>query len=759
MIRHDPDTASGLEFHDCLVPALEAGTYQVAVGHTIEGLDTGDYFDTPVRTLEVQAARFALPVGAVHGVYPVDGATGTFDQLLPHITLDTPPLPWERTLTGAAPAPGRGAVPWLAVLLFAEGELPDDPSALGHTTAMSVADLLATPADEAVAPALTDVTPQDLAAACRTIDVPAQRFADVAPRSAELGRLVHLRRGEDEPSGVRSRGDRTRARSLRGVLRSAPPRWWHTLRDDASYEGLHAVVVGNRFPDPAGGQYVAHLVSLEGFAAYLDGSTVASAPLRLVSLRAWRFRSLPDSGAHFGTLVENLAAPGRDDPDGAAALGLRLPPNGATGEAGDRLAQGYTPLAHQLDSGEQSYAWYRGPLTPLPAQALPPTVEHSANADARLIYLEEHGLFDVSYAAAWNLGRSLALADPRFPSTLMAWRTAARAGAGRLLAARGRAGRGSLVGTGAATGRLSASAAIGARPARQAFEASVLGGLSGTLTTALARPLDRAAADRRPAEARPTPPPQAAAPWLRAQLVQPEAREALRAATADAAVPVLDWLDRLALLHPVPLEQLVPRQELLPNESLRFCYVDRAWQQALVDGALSIGVAGSLDSDLTTLLHEVFTDLPDRISGFLVRSSLVPGWPALRMHLYGGEDELTVLRADVLGEDVLLVLADGIVDRLVVAEPPQGLHFGIQDGDVLHLRDLKDDIGATLPGVRLTDVSGTYLRPRSRVLDVTGIGEAITTALGGHAQDGGLSSAGWAVQMVKAAQQMTFRRT
>ncbi|MFF3002771.1 hypothetical protein ACFVTF_08190 [Kitasatospora sp. NPDC057940] len=756
MLSQDPGTASGLEFHDSLVPALEAGTYQITTGHAIDGLDTGDYFATPVvRTLEVQAARFALPDGAVHGVYPTDGATGTFDQLLPHITLDTPPLPWERTLTGAPPTPGQPAVPWLAVLLFAEGELPGDPSATGRTTTMTVADLLNTPATEAVAPALTDVEQPDLAAECRTIDVPAQLFAAIAPRAGELGRLVHLRRGEDEPSGARSRSDRTRARSLRGVRRATPPRWWHTLRDDASYEGLHAVVVGNRFPTTTGGQYTAHLVSLEGFAAYLDGSTVASAPLRLVSLRSWSFRSLPDSGAHFGTLVENLAAPGRQD---AAALGLRLPPNGATGEAGDRLTQGYTPLAHQLDSGEQSYAWYRGPLTPLPTQPLPQTVEHSANADARLVYLEEHGLFDVSYAAAWTLGRSLALADPQFPPALMAWRTVARAGAGRMLAARGRAGSGSLAGARAATDHAGAPAAISARPARQAFEASALGGLAHTLTTALASPLDQTAAGPRLAQARPVPPLQAAAPWLRGQLARPEAREALRAATADAANPVLDWLDRLALLHPVPLEQLVPRQELLPNESLRFCYVDRAWQTALVDGALSIGIAGSLDSDLSTLLHDALTDLPARISGFLVRSCLVPGWPALRMHLYAGEDELTVLRADTVGEDVLLVLADGIVDRLVVAEPPQGLHFGIQDGDVLHLRNLKGDgIGATLPGVQLTQVSG-YLHPDTRVLDVARIGDAITSALGDHAQENGLSAAGWAIQMVKAAQQMTFQR-
>ncbi|MEW1660999.1 hypothetical protein [Streptomyces sp. NPDC093707] len=745
---HTP-APNGIAFHDSLVPALEAGIYQVTTGQTIDGLDTGDYFDTPVvRTLQVTAARFTLPDGAVHGVYPVDGATGTYDQLLPHIALDVAPLPWERTLTGRQPQQGREATPWVALLLFAEGELPGDPAATGRTVPMTVADLLATPADQALAPQLHDVPQEELAATCRTIDVPPAVFAAVAPRTEDLGLLAHLRCGEDESTGARSLGDRSAIRSLRGVQRSPRSRWWRRALGDEAHEGLHSVVVGNRFPSPQGGQYAAHLVSLEGFADHLDGST-PGAPVRLVSLRSWSFRSLPDSGAHFGTLVENLAAPGRAD---ASALGLRLPPDGATGEAHDRLTQGYTPVTYRLSSGEQTYAWYRGPLTPLPTQPLPDAVEHGASADARLIYLEEHGLFDVSYAAAWNLGRTLALADAPFQAALMAWRQAARTAAARMAAARGQAGHGSLAATGAGTASPATPTTPDPRRARRAFETAVRGGLATALTTALAAP-----SAGTPATAPPAPVREAAAPWLRRQLEQPAVCESLREAAAGHADAVLDWLDRLALLHPVPLEHLVPRQELLPNESLRFFHVDRAWQEALVDGALSIGIATGLDRALTDLLHDALTDLPARMSGFLVRSSLVPGWPALRMRLHQGDDELAVSRADILGEDVLLVLADGIVDRLVVSEPPQGLHLGIQDGDVLHLRDLKDTIGAVLPGMDLPHVS-SYLRPHTRVLDVTALDTALTGALGDHAPAGSLGSAGWAVQMVKAPQQMTFQR-
>ena len=46
------------------------------------------------------------------------------------------------------------------------------------------------------------------------------------------------------------------------------------------------------------------------------------------------------------------------------------------------------------------------------------------------------------------------------------------------------------------------------------------------------------------------------------------------------------FLARLRLLHGVPFCYLVPDAELLPPESIRFFYLDRAWTDALVQGAL-----------------------------------------------------------------------------------------------------------------------------------------------------------------------------
>jgi hypothetical protein len=53
---------------------------------------------------------------------------------------------------------------------------------------------------------------------------------------------------------------------------------------------------------------------------------------------------------------------------------------------------------------------------------------------------------------------------------------------------------------------------------------------------------------------------------------------------------VVSWLTRLRLLEGVPFNYIVPSEEMLPNESIRFFHMDRNWLDALVDGALSSGI-------------------------------------------------------------------------------------------------------------------------------------------------------------------------
>ena len=56
---------------------------------------------------------------------------------------------------------------------------------------------------------------------------------------------------------------------------------------------------------------------------------------------------------------------------------------------------------------------------------------------------------------------------------------------------------------------------------------------------------------------------------------------------------VVSWLSRLRLLEGVPFPYIVPSEGMLPNDSIRFFHVDRNWLDALVDGALSVGIIDS----------------------------------------------------------------------------------------------------------------------------------------------------------------------
>ena len=52
---------------------------------------------------------------------------------------------------------------------------------------------------------------------------------------------------------------------------------------------------------------------------------------------------------------------------------------------------------------------------------------------------------------------------------------------------------------------------------------------------------------------------------------------------------VTSFLGRLTLLHGVPFAYLVPDQQLLPAESLKFFSIDPQWISALIGGAASVG--------------------------------------------------------------------------------------------------------------------------------------------------------------------------
>ena len=186
------------------------------------------------------------------------------------------------------------------------------------------------------------------------------------------------------------------------------------------------------------------------------------------------------------------------------------------------------------------------------------------------------------------------------------------------------------------------------------------------------------------------------------------AAEPLGGALPDA---VRTWLARARLLEGVPFAHLVPDSALLPTESIRFFYLDRDWTDALVQGALSVGTVTTLDREQLQSLHALIRDEVDtaerqvrvvgtevgpgiaaahQITGFVLRSRAVSGWPSLHVRAYSDEvgpddgpvDEndprrIRLLRLERLAPAVLFCLFDGVPKVVHVEEPRSGIQFGV----------------------------------------------------------------------------------
>ena len=85
------------------------------------------------------------------------------------------------------------------------------------------------------------------------------------------------------------------------------------------------------------------------------------------------------------------------------------------------LEGGYVPLNHGLRTGETTVSWFRGPLSPIDRARSGPTLPVSS-PDQALIFDPTTGMFDASLAAAWTIGRLIALQDQSFATSLYAWK-------------------------------------------------------------------------------------------------------------------------------------------------------------------------------------------------------------------------------------------------------------------------------------------------------------------------------------------------
>ncbi len=835
-----------IRFADACLPALAAGDYRLRMQQEVRAtaLNPLPMHSVPYASeleFSVDGPRFRLEPADIHATYPPPGAAGAFADALPHVVFTRRTLAWERTLDGGPQ--GTPPRPWLALLLLGEDELlagveqgegtpvarcvpPRPLPVCGGADGEEDSLLFARdPQGGRLAgmrvPALGQegaererLLARHAGERCQALDLPAQLFATIAPREADLPWLAHAR--------LIDTGDKE-------IFRGHDQGWY-------------AVAIGNRMPS-AGRAHHAFLVSLEGFADVLaDLSHLAGySGVRLAVLASWRFECVGkgdfkarmralDAGAFERARTAGEAPAGEGAGERRTAVGpdawLHLPlPEPAHAAETDReaptpaalvrgaLARGYAAFDHRLRHGEHTVSWYRGPLVPLDYPQ-PRQVQRLVRcSDELLRYDPECGMFDTAYAGAWQLGRLLALQNRGFVLALERARLGLRRRLAELRHANTVAGL---------------TQRAGVRDEQdEPDDAGRPGRLREVLAQACAEVIEagvgavRAGLGPAPAPIAPTAPAPKGASKLRANELQAMLTEASA------------WLGRLVLLYGVPLHNLVPDEDMLPPETLRFFFLDPDWTQALVQGACSVGNADCGDLLVNRVMRFCLSptvddpasesDLPVEaaaageaaraaagtraglraecegrekaskeapagldwpLGGFLLRSAVVEGWRGLEIEGWLGDAKLPALRIEQLADDVMLVLFNGMPETVEIRQPREGLHFGLSPkadgaGFTRTLRCAQTGAAQTSGSLIAVPMRGesqgdTNACAATGVIDIDALARALRVALepggaasasivaGGAVPDGGVATApfgpgDFAMQMIEAAGAFRFK--
>jgi hypothetical protein len=389
-----------IEFYQAILPPLVAGLYQLITEQVVTLKVEEKKYDL-TTPFQVDGPRFRLQPNDVQQVYPPANLSGEYEESLPHVVFRLPTLPWSRTIDGSAASGDTVTTPWLGLLTLYPEELMsgDAPITIQQ---MTLNDLLSPAQSNVLGPVIdkAQFSPEELAQPLLAIDIPSAVFNGVTPSIADLPFLAHARQVN------------TDGKEILGLVA----------------DGYFSVLIGNRLPK-TGAQNSALVVSLEGQQSRLRGNAAPPAGtfVRVAVLASWNFTA----AAARGDFIEILRA----IPDLGGVELLQMPHDEFTGTlttaettAQVALETGYVPLLNNTRAGEETTSWYRSPGVP-EATSLDPFGPY-AISDMAIRYdpgpmdgvTPGSGLFNATYACAWQIGRLLALSDSAFARMLYSWR-------------------------------------------------------------------------------------------------------------------------------------------------------------------------------------------------------------------------------------------------------------------------------------------------------------------------------------------------
>lgn len=455
--------------HSHVVPDLPAGTYTVHVQQDISApLAAPETLDSH---LEVTAPRFAMPADQLLSTFPPNQGQGSFSTRLPQVVLKRRTLPWEREVQPGENLPRE--IPWLALVVLADAECQFQggvPAAQCVTAGVT----LPGPSDTGVGDCIVvtqDVVDQvfptkrelPLLAHVRQVDMydtelnmgdddgwlavvlsnrlpqPGVRYRaclislegqyDLLPDDAAVdegfsGTYVY-------PQAVANLGSYLVASG--GLLDGAAGTAAGAL-PASTRAAARSVTVSDAWSAPGGARGIATAQASPVATTFGAIGSMHSVNMGLIApeavqytfpvLASWQFtcvgagdfRSLM-LGLDVGMLGTPPPAPPPPKPGG------KPPPPTRPGP--EVLDTGHIALAHTSREGEPGTVWYRGPLVPRPMDREQPGPDgvlpllHSSDQARRV---GPDGRENLALAAAFEIGRLLALADPSVVAALLAWR-------------------------------------------------------------------------------------------------------------------------------------------------------------------------------------------------------------------------------------------------------------------------------------------------------------------------------------------------
>ena len=590
-----------------------------------------------VQAFEVVAPQFTLPADAVHSYYPPDGHQDE-GRVLPHIVFDDPHLPWERPAgsldslvsdpTGTTPTAGRSTlfgdldkvatldpdgrplfrqqIPWMAVVVFDPSELALTPTEL---KVLSQKGALATPNADEIKREDSTVTVNTAAAKVPITGAYPMAVSDYL-NLPPANRVHYEEGGTFEFNALQKSTESMKAifptqaltKSLFGDL--SKHKYLAHVRNinttgmpDAGVQddGLYSIVISHRtaaydLTQPK--TQIAHLVSIEFMDSTTNLAGFASDPtsrVGLVSLYSWTYVALPPNPVNFVDSMINLGNTKQYlNPPGIPAQSSK-PTAGSSWSTIrkpllQRLQNGYVFARYRAQTGEETVCLNRGPLVPVTIPPHADTWPGNSNFSTDYQILDkELGLVDISYSSAFQLGKTMAIADRVFCQALMRVRA--------------------IVYSKAASDTFKT---VTNQPSKQELATNINSHVNKLANLSLSSPVA-------PVKWSPSPPPQIAPNF---SLNHPDTRPILRqnmikhvlvqASASDGTIynefnlanntdwtVVLSWvLDKLFLAS-IPAHHLIVDPSHLPMESMRLFHIDDTWLDCLIDGALS--VANHLD--------------------------------------------------------------------------------------------------------------------------------------------------------------------